>query len=66
MIKIIIAWAVAGVVVFGAYKAYAAFKNPWAMPAVSVPAVALPASPVLGLLPAPGTGCANSKDCFHD
>lgn len=47
--KRIFSWCVAAVVVFGVVKAVHAFKNPWAVPSVSVP--------VLGALPPASKGC---------
>jgi len=53
--KKIISWVVFALVVFGVFKAAQAFKNPWNLP-----------SPAAMVLPAASTGCADSRDCFHD
>lgn len=49
--RYVIAWALAGSVVYGGFVAYSNFKNPWAVHQTSV----------LDVLPPAGAGCG--KDC---
>lgn len=56
MIGRLIAWAVFAALLFGAYGAVKAFKNPWA--SVSGASVG---SPVLSMLPKASDGCG--KEC---
>lgn len=59
MMRRLVSWAVAALVVYFGYQAYAAYQNPWSVP---VPRDLS----VLSSLPVAHDGCATSKDCFHD